>query len=141
MTVQELLIFLVVIALAALALAIPFFRAWTGAWRSWARQGPGPLVFTKRNYAPLQFGVAALAIVCLAPAIYASAERLESAGLIWNVLLVVFIPVGLGMRWWWPAALTPRWHKDWVGRGGLPETPLWGPNEEVPEAQARKGWR
>lgn len=140
MTSQELLVFIAVIAVSATALAIPFFRAWTGAWRSWAVQGPGPLIFTKRNYAPLQFGVAALAIVALALAVYASAERLAVADLMWNVLMAVFIPVGLGIRWWWPVALTPRWHKEWVRRGGLPETPLWGPGEVVPPAQARKGW-
>lgn len=138
MTSLELLVFMAVIAASATALAIPFFRAWTGAWRSWALQGPGPLIFTKRNYAPLQFGVAALAIVALALVIYASAERLAFADALWNVLMAVFIPVGLGIRWWWPPALTPRWHKEWVKRGGLPETPLWGPDEEAQRARAHR---
>ncbi|PQZ92285.1 hypothetical protein CQ018_12335 [Arthrobacter sp. MYb227] len=141
MTRTELLVFTAVIVVSATALAIPFFRAWSGAWRSWAIQGPGPLIFTQRNYAPLHFGVAALAILGLAVAVYASAERLAFVDEIWNILLAVFIPVGLGIRWWWPVALTPRWHKEWVSRGGSPETPLWGPDEEVPQAQARKGWR
>lgn len=141
MTGLELLVFATVIVGSATALAIPFFRAWSGAWRSWASQGPGPMIFTTRNYAPLHFGVGALALLALGPAVYASAERLAFADGIWNVLMAVFIPAGLVIRWWWPAVLTPAWHKEWVRRGGTPETPLWGPEEEVPPAQARKGRR
>lgn len=134
----ELLVFTAVIVVSTTALAIPFFRAWNGSWRSWAIQGPGPLIFTKRNYAPLHFGVGALAILALGVAVYVSAERLALADTIWNIFLAIFIPSGIGIRWWWPAALTPRWHKEWVKRGGTPKTPLWDPGEEVPQAQARK---
>ena len=76
MTRAELLVFTSVIMISVTALAVPFFRAWSGAWRSWAIQGPGPLIFTKRNYAPLHFGVGALAILALGMAVYVSAERL-----------------------------------------------------------------
>lgn len=99
------------------------------------------MIFTKRNYAPMHFGVGALAILCLVPVIYTSTERLAIADLLWNILMVVFIPVGLVIPWWWPAELTPRWHKEWVKRGGLPDTPLWGPDEVVPPSQARRGFR
>lgn len=140
MTTPELLIFLLIVIVSVVGLLVPCIMAWKGSWRTWAVQGPGPMIFTKRNYAPLHFGVGAFAIAAAAIAIYASVERLDSTDLIWDVVLIVFIPVGLVMPWWWPAVLTPRWHKEWVRRGGLPETPLWGPDEQVPEAAARKGW-
>ena len=141
MTRAELLVFTSVIVVSVTALGIPFIRAWRGTWRSWAVQGPGPLIYTKRNYAPLHFGVGALAILALGVAVYVSVERLAFTDQLWNYFLAVFVPVGLIIPWRWPRVLTPRWHKEWVRRGGLPETPLWGPDEEVPQAQARKGWR
>lgn len=138
---EDLLLSALFIGVPAIGLLAACALAWSGRWRTWAAKGPGPLIFTKRNYAPMHLGVAGVALLCIWPAILASLDRWENAETLWTVIIVVFVPIGIGMRWWWPAAVTPRWHKDWVRRGGLDETPLWGPAETVPAGAARKGWR
>ncbi|WP_372698988.1 hypothetical protein [Arthrobacter sp. JSM 101049] len=138
---EDLLLLALIIGLPAVALLIAFGCAWTGRWRTWAEKGPGPFIFTKRNYAPMHLGVAGLALLCIIPAVLASLDRWEHAEALWTVLIVVFAPIGIGMRWWWPSVATPRWHKDWVRRGGTDETPLWGPGESEPmgtEGMGRK---
>lgn len=138
---EDIFLLALIIGLPALALLCAFGAAWAGRWRTWAVKEPGPFIFTKRNYAPMQLGIAGLALLCICPAILASLDRWEHAETLWTVLIVVFVPIGIGMRWWWPTAVTPKWHKDWVRRGGTDETPLWGPHETVPARAARKGWK
>lgn len=121
-----------------MALLAAFGLAWAGRWRSWAAKEPGPLIFTKRNYEPMHLGVAGLALLCIWPAILASLNRWEHADGLWRILVVIFVPIVIGMRWWWPTALTPKWHKEWVVRGGTSETPLWGPAESVPAGASRR---
>lgn len=138
---EDLLLSALILGIPALALLIPCGLAWSGRWRTWAAKPPGPFIFTRRNYDPMYLDVAGAALLCIWPAIFASLDGAEHAETLWTVLIVVFAPIGIGMRWWWPAAVTPRWHKDWVARGGSEGIPLWGQGERGPAWAARRGWR
>lgn len=137
---EDFLLSVLIFGLPALSMLTACGLAWSGRWRTWAPKPPGPFIFTRRNYDPMYLGVGGVAVLCIWPAVFASLARAEYAETLWTLLLVIFVPIVFGMRWWWPAAVTPRWHKEWVARGGTEETPLWGPGEQVPARAARKGW-
>ncbi len=119
--------------LGALAVGI---MAWSGRWRSWAPRYVSIRASSSRNYEPLQVGLAGVMILLAMVPLTATLERWESAGLLWTVFAVFAVPVLVTARLWWPHRLTPRWHKDWIRRGGDRgnyQVPLWGPAEKTPD--------
>jgi hypothetical protein len=118
--------------------------AWSGRWRTWAPKPVAAFFFTKRNYLPLQVGLVGIVILCAAVPLTATLEHWENANTLWTVFAFVGAPLVIATRWWWPHGVTPRWHKEWIRRGGDigdAGTPLWGPHETVPENAARQGWK
>ncbi|MEE1621785.1 hypothetical protein ACQ3I4_09810 [Zafaria sp. Z1313] len=124
--------------LTALAIGV---WAWSGRWRTWAPRPVAAFFFTRRNYLPLQAGAAGILILGAAVPLTATLERWDNADLLWTAYAFTAAPLAIASRWWWPAAVTPRWHKEWVRRGGTADTRLWGPQETVPQGAARQGWK
>jgi hypothetical protein len=106
--------------------------AWSGRWRSWALNYVSWRFHTKRNYLPLQAGFAGFIILCAMVPLTATLEHWEHAGNLWTAFALVAMTAAIVTRFWWPHWLTPRWHKDWIRRGGDKgryDVPLWGPDE------------
>lgn len=107
-------------------------RAWTGRSRNWAPRYVSIRASSSRNYEPLQVGLLGILTLLAMVPLTATLARWDSAGTLWTVFAVVSVLTVVVARFWWPHWLTPRWHKDWIRRGGdigKYDVPLWGPDE------------
>lgn len=131
----------------ALLVGIPGFgalaagaAAWSGRWRAWAPDRVATRFYTKRNYVPLQLVPGGIACLAVMLPLTATLEHWESTGILWTAFVLVVAPGVIITRFWWPHSFTPRWHKDWIRRGGDlgdSKTPLWGPTEKAPTRRRR----
>jgi hypothetical protein len=91
-------------------------------------------------YGPLQVGLLGILTLLAMVPLTATLERWESAETLWTAFAVISVPAVVVARFWWPRWLTPRWHKDWLRRGGdigKYDVPLGGPAESPPPIRHR----
>lgn len=126
---QEHLVYLAITVVPALAGLVPGWLAWTGRYRNWARQPNSLWSTTRYNYFPLYMGWVAITWMVLWTSIWIDHFN---PGWMSSVpgftVLMPFLAVTVLLNFWWPRALTPAWHQDWVGRGGTVDTPLRRPD-------------
>jgi uncharacterized membrane protein len=99
--------------------------AWTGIWREWARSPRVPLTATKTNVMPFTMGLLGLSVTFFGLALNISVGVLPGSAQAANVAGGVLAVLAWISTLWWPSAVTPAWHRDWVRRGGNDRTSPW----------------
>jgi hypothetical protein len=125
-----------VVALLALGLLYPAYRALRGDWRSWT-VAPKYAVWqsSERNNWPFSLLFAGLAVVVVMPTLFfeaagwEAARRFMWAGPFWIPWAMVVVSI-----FWWPK-IGPEWYRCWREAGGnrwtMPFT-----DEEIASAEA-----
>ena len=126
---QEHLFFLVVTVLPTVSAMVPAWLAWTGRYRNWARQPNSVWSTTKYNYFPLYIGWVGITWSAIWVTIWVGYFIPEwEASLLSKGILLPFLVPPILLNFWFPRFLTPKWHQDWVARGGSWDTPLRTPD-------------
>lgn len=117
------------------AITIAGVLAWSGRWRSWAR----PKNFGALTRVPTRYtlGLAFLGpgIIFISLGILADLGIVPGSDGVYDVIGAALILVSLIGVFWWPAALTPRWYRDWLAWGGPLETDPWPDDRERAEGR------
>ncbi|MGM7669915.1 hypothetical protein [Microbacterium sp. A93] len=117
------------------AITLAGVLAWSGRWRSWARQKTyGMLTRVPTRYT---LGLAFLGpgIIFISLGIFADLGIIPGSDDVYDVIGAALIFVSLIGVFWWPAALTPRWYRDWLTWGGPQETDPWPTDKERAEGR------
>lgn len=107
------------------AITLAGVLAWSGRWRSWARQKSyGVLTRVPTRYT---LGLAFLGpgIIFISLGIFADLGIIPGSDDVYDVIGAALILVSLMGVFWWPVALTPRWYREWLSWGGPLETGPW----------------
>jgi uncharacterized membrane protein len=99
--------------------------AWTGVWREWARSPRVPMTATKTNFMPFSMGLLGLSVVFFGFALNISVGALPGSAQAANIAGGALAVLAWISTLWWPSAVTPAWHQDWVRRGGNSRTSPW----------------
>jgi hypothetical protein len=123
------------------AMAAQAVLAWSGTWRRWVLHLPPGFAVTRLNFFPFCMGLFGLGLVFIGLSINADAGTVPGPEGVYDGIGVLFFALSLVAFVWWPAALAPGWHRDWIRWAWLKGT---DPRETDPwptEAERAQGRR
>lgn len=117
------------------AITLAGVLAWSGRWRSWARQKSYGMFTRVPTRYTLGLAFLGPGIIFISLGIFADLGIIPGSDDVYDVIGAALIFVSLIGVFWWPVALTPRWYRDWLNWGGPQETDPWPTDKERAEGR------